>query len=142
MKLCKSCGLEKDDLEFHKRNASKDGLSAKCKHCQKEYDNSRLRDPKRMKARRDYQRTEVGKAAHGRACAKWIKKNPIKRAAHLIVSSAIKKGLLTKRPCEMCGCDVVNAHHDDYLKALDVRWLCDIHHAEWHSENGEGLNAT
>jgi len=24
---------------------------------------------------------------------------------------------------------------------LNVRWLCPVHHSEWHKLNGDGLNA-
>lgn len=50
----------------------------------------------------------------------------------------ILKGLLIKQPCEVCGIDEVQAHHDDYTKPMDVRWLCDFHHKE-HHRNEEKL---
>ena len=28
----------------------------------------------------------------------------------------------------------VEAHHDDYFKPLDVRWLCFRHHRELHGQ--------
>jgi hypothetical protein len=96
---------------------------------------------KRMKMRIDYQKTERGKAAHKRAVNKWLDKNDIKRKSHIIVGNAIKYGKLKKEPCEVCGCLDVHAHHDDYAKPLDIRWLCDIHHNEWHSKYGEAANS-
>jgi len=141
MKHCNSCGNDKCESEFGKRAASIDGLSAKCKLCQKEYDKKRLRDPKRMAARRDYQKTAKGKIAHNAAAKRWVEKNIIKRSAHIMVGNAIKSGLLKRLPCEVCGNKNSHGHHDDYSKQLDVRWLCDFHHNEWHRENGEGLNA-
>jgi len=141
MKLCRTCNTEKDESEFHKRKASKDGLSPKCKKCAKDYDDARLRDPKRMEMRRQYQKTAKGKAAHSRACKNWVEKNQVKRSAHILVGNRIRSGELIKQPCEICGCKDVHAHHDDYAKPLEVRWLCDEHHNEWHRINGEGKNA-
>jgi len=134
--------VSKSESCFHKRAASKDGLSASCKDCQRAYDKARLRDPKRMKARRDYQKTNKGKLAHSKACKKWVEKNQIKRAAHILVGNALRDGRLKKKPCEICGDKKSHGHHDDYAKPLEVRWLCDAHHKEWHSENGEGANAS
>ncbi len=34
-----------------------------------------------------------------------------------------------KKPCEVCG-TIAEAHHDDYSKPLEVRWLCSVHHKE------------
>ena len=142
MKICGACKKEKDSSEFHKRAASKDGLAARCRSCQREYDKARLKDPKRMEMRREYQRTEIGKAAHRAATKRWVDRNAIKRAVHIITGNAIRSGVLTKMPCEICGCSTVHAHHDDYAHPLTVRWLCDNHHNEWHRENGEGANAS
>lgn len=48
---------------------------------------------------------------------------------------AVKKGLVIRKPCEICGCEKSQAHHCDYNKPLDVMWLCSKHHAEWHEHN-------
>lgn len=44
----------------------------------------------------------------------------------------VKRGKVVKGPCEVCGEAEVEAHHDDYLKPLDVRWRCNAHHLELH----------
>lgn len=61
MKHCNVCGKDKNESEFGKRPASKDGLAAMCKQCQKEYDKARSQDSKRMKMRRDYQKKKKQK---------------------------------------------------------------------------------
>lgn len=53
-------------------------------------------------------------------------------AVRITTWRSIKAGILTKQPCEVCGAKVVDAHHDDYAKPLDVRWLCRSHHREHH----------
>ena len=58
-----------------------------------------------------------------------------KRAQH-IVEKAVKKGILVSEPCEVCGVkENLHAHHDDYDQPLEVRWLCQKHHHEWHQTN-------
>lgn len=42
------------------------------------------------------------------------------------------RGKLKPQPCEKCGSDDVEKHHDDYDKPLTVRWLCRPHHLELH----------
>lgn len=64
----------------------------------------------------------------------------VMRIAHLQVSYALSKGTLCKQPCEKCG-RPAEAHHDDYLKPLHVRWLCGTCHRTWPLQNGRGLNA-
>lgn len=46
---------------------------------------------------------------------------------------AIRTGKLVKQPCEVCSEPNVEAHHDDYAKPYDVRWLCKACHADYHA---------
>lgn len=58
----------------------------------------------------------------------------MKQTCRLETLKAIRQGVLSYLPCEVCGIDdaSVEAHHDDYGKPLQVRWLCSWHHAEHH----------
>ena len=58
----------------------------------------------------------------------WRQKNPEKYKAQNAVNNAIRDRKLTKGTCEECGSEEVEAHHDDYSKPLEVRWLCVKHH--------------
>lgn len=64
--------------------------------------------------------------------------------AQNMVEYAVRKGLIEKRTsCEACrteylfkdGRTGVQAHHDDYNKPLEVRWLCQKCHHAWHKVN-------
>ncbi|KKM14635.1 hypothetical protein LCGC14_1704220 [marine sediment metagenome] len=140
MKHCNTCDTSKQNDDFHKRAASIDGLAARCKSCQSEYDKTRANKPHRIMARREYARTEAGKQAATKAKVSYIQRNPTKRQAHNQVANALRDGRLEKQPCEVCGEKEVHAHHDDYAKPLDVRWLCNKHHNEWHRIHGEAAN--
>lgn len=71
--------------------------------------------------------------------AKWMREkwanDPTerqKKLARVAVQKAIQKGALVPKPCEVCGFFRAEAHHDDYTKPLQVRWLCNTHHDEHH----------
>lgn len=53
--------------------------------------------------------------------------------AHQVTKQAVKKGLLVRQSCEVCGATPAQAHHDDYRKPLAVRWLCQKCHAQHHA---------
>jgi ribosomal protein S27AE len=77
-------------------------------------------------------RQETGAARFKRDWA-----DPIKREIHRVRSYTrrqIRQGLLIRHPCEVCGAENVQAHHDDYAKPLAVRWLCVPHHRRVHME--------
>lgn len=69
----------------------------------------------------------------------WRKDNPSfgwqkhKDNVRVKTYQAIVKGDLVRKPCEVCGELKVHAHHDDYNKPLEVRWLCEKHHKEHHT---------
>ena len=61
--------------------------------------------------------------------------NPILELSRKIVSHAKRQGIFPrKQPCEVCGSSCAVAHHDDYTKPLEVRWLCLSHHQKWHKD--------
>lgn len=106
-----------------------------------EYSKSRRRqDPEWRKRRYEYQRAWYNspagqkymkewrarnrkrRVAHARA---WDKRNPDRVMVYNIVKSAVKRGILKKGPCAECGIrGKTEAHHEDYSKPLDVKWLC------------------
>lgn len=90
------------------------------------YDRERGKLPHRLKANRDRQRAHP--AAHKRALARYNKKYPERKAATVAVNNALRDGKLKKQLCEVCGDTQAEAHHDDYHKPLEVRWLCNPHH--------------
>ena len=57
-------------------------------------------------------------------------KNP-----YYAVQKSIADGELQRGSCEICDGIATRGHHDDYSKPLDVRWLCPVHHAQWHKNN-------
>ncbi len=63
---------------------------------------------------------------------KWKAENAIAAKAHQMVRRAIKRGVLVvPATCSVCGgAGDIQAHHEDYSKPLDVKWLCKPHHAE------------
>lgn len=63
------------------------------------------------------------------------KNHPSETKARRMVRDAIASGELAKQPCEVCGSEPTEAHHDDYNYPLKVRWLCSACHAEWHRNN-------
>lgn len=151
MKVCFKCGAEKPLTEFYKHKGMSDGHLNKCKQCTrcdtkenreknidyyKAYDRNRhWADPSRRAASIEATRLwHRENSERSRELKKnWIKKNPLKRAAHVKVGNALRSGKIKKEPCVMCGDTKVQAHHTDYTKPLDVVWLCQKHHTEVHT---------
>lgn len=73
--------------------------------------------------------------------ANWRRQHPGRYQAHLAVQRALKAGDLVKMPCEVCGAEKVDAHHDDYGQPLAVQWLCRKHHTILHKRGPEWPNS-
>lgn len=141
MKVCSSCGSSKPLSEFYKWKLGKDGYRASCKSCtNKQNKSSSAKNPEAaLRAKRKYKKVNVESVRA--QTQNYRDSNPIKREAHVAVQLALRNGTLGRKDCECCGATSgVVAHHDDYSKPLDVRWLCNLHHKQWHNANGEGLN--
>jgi len=136
MKKCFKCNKIKSLKDFYKHPQMKDGHLNKCKECtkkdvcldRKNSPNARKYDKKRWKE------NKIRREAIYKRTKKWNKKNPLGYKAHYLVSNAIRDGRLKRMPCEICG-GKSHAHHEDYSKPLEVRWLCPIHHQQLHHKN-------
>jgi hypothetical protein len=137
MKECFKCRESKPLSAFYKHKQMSDGHLNKCKSCtKKDVKEHRENNIERI---RKYDR-ERGNRQSPEYLKAYRKANPNKYRATNMVNNAIRAGNLFKEPCEQCGStDRIHAHHDDYSKPLNVRWLCAVHHRQWHMKN-EALN--
>lgn len=148
-KICIKCGQMKPIDAYYVHPQMGDGRLNKCKECTKagvrenyrrnidhykEYEQGRAVLPHRVAARNAYAKTERGRERLRAGRNAYFERSPEKRAAHVKTGNAIRDGVLVRQPCEVCGAERVEAHHDDYGKPLDVRWLCKKHHDEHHKK--------
>lgn len=137
IKKCFKCGEVKSLSDFYKHKQMKDGRVNKCKDCNKiDVANHRIENIDRI---RSYDRGR-GNRQEPEYMKDWRESNPKKYKAHIMVNNQKRAGNISELPCEECGSLKVVAHHDDYDKPLNVRWMCQSHHKQWHEVNGEGLN--
>jgi hypothetical protein len=66
-------------------------------------------------------------------------KNLQKRSSRYAVGRALKVGDLQRLPCIVCGNCRSHAHHQNYFRALEVVWLCPMHHKELHAKYTEDI---
>lgn len=48
-----------------------------------------------------------------------------------ILNHYLRDNRVQRPKCEICN-EIAEAHHDDYDKPLDVKWLCRKHHRQYH----------
>lgn len=138
MKPCRKCDVLKPLDEFYRHPMMADGRLNTCKECHKrdvrknyankreikhEYDAERYQRPQR--------RADVLRQQQDRR-----KRAPEKDGARTKTRRAILSGRLIKQPCEVCARndEMVEAHHHDYSKPLDVHWLCFACHRAEHGQ--------
>ena len=131
MKQCRGCLKSKPVDDFYTHPKMGDGRLNFCKDCVKDRIriHRRENDHVREAERRRYASDPKVKTRVARTSSAWRRRHPERVAAHNAVARAVRSGLLVKKPCEECGDIRVHAHHDDYTKKLDIRWLCAKHHA-------------
>jgi hypothetical protein len=135
-KRCFKCGEEKWLHEFYAHPQMGDGHLGKCKNCTKK--DVREGRAARRKQYSEYERARFQrperKAAVKASLRRQQLRHPEKAAARTAVMTAIRNGSLIRQPCEVCGEPKAQAHHEDYSKPLEVRWLCFRHHREAHGQ--------
>lgn len=130
-KPCRTCGVVKDYADFGKHSTARDGHRHDCRDCV-----LNLPAPKPAKS---WKLPPSQVVAHRVAVASWKQRNPEAHRAHSAVSRALKSGTIVKaNVCEMPGCGsrgVLEAHHDDYGKPLEIRWVCRPCHRRGHERH-------
>lgn len=133
-KPCRECGQIKPLSEYYALPRMADGHLNKCKTCVKARVNAHRE--KNIERIRIYDRARSNLphrlAARKRELKKLRAEHPEKDRAHDLVGKAIKKGVLHRQPCVVCGKAKAHAHHHDYSKPLAVIWLCAVHHSALH----------
>lgn len=114
-KLCSMCNTVRPLRLFFKDSTRKDGLQRRCKECHKKF---KISPQTRLLKRQSRIRQDAA--------------NPEKAKARQLVTYAVKTGKIIRKPCDVCGSMKSQAHHEDYSKPLEVRWLCDSHHKAHH----------
>jgi hypothetical protein len=132
-KVCFKCKEKKDVEEFYRHAKMTDGRLGKCKDCTRD-DVRKYRkenDSVREYDRRRYHENPERRQKIYDGIARRNKSHPEKRAAHQAVSNAVRDGRLHK-PDKCSHCNVKNkrieGHHEDYLRPLEVIWVCTLCH--------------
>lgn len=152
MSFCVKCNTEKPSDAFYKHQLGKTD-KGECKECTKKrvrenraanaeyykaFDRARANLPHRVQARKEYAQTPQGKQKITEIKKNYQKNHPSRRKAVNAVNNAVRDGQLIKpKNCQCCGIEAkrIEGHHCDYNKPLDVMWLCDPCHKEWHRNN-------
>jgi hypothetical protein len=139
-------GDPKDLDEFYTHPRMADGHLNKCKTCTRgdsnkrrtehpdvvaQYESERSQRVERKDVQREYAQKrdpEQKRATHKR----YSESHKVEISARGKVQHALKSGALVRGRCEVCGSYETQAHHEDYTKPLEVRWLCSLHHGEMH----------
>jgi hypothetical protein len=124
-KRCTVCLMVKPLGEFHRDRNLKSGFRGHCRVCQSNY-------YRRWYEQNGRERYDANAAKKRKSVARHRLRYPEKARARWLIQQRLARGTLTRQPCEVCGDPKTDAHHDDYSKPLDVRWLCRAHHAELH----------
>lgn len=137
MKKCFKCKQTKDISEFYVHKQMADGHLNKCKQCSKKDVRRRYYEPESRIKIKEYEKYRSQQAKRKALVLDYqrVRRNkyPEKNIARDKVNKAIHSGVIVRQQCEICG-NKAQAHHDDYNKPLDVRWLCLKHHRELHGQ--------
>lgn len=170
-KECSSCHMVRSEFYANKntkdglsgeckecaKTRTKRNRAAKLEYY-KEYDRQRNRLPHRLEKHRQYVQTDAGKDAMDRGRKKFrasergkeierigqkrrMAQTPEKHKARMAIINAVRDGKIERRPCEECGAPNAQAHHHDYAKPFEVRWLCPKHHSDEHRRINKEQNA-
>ena len=138
MMVCSTCGAEKPESGFYNG-------TGQCKACQNKRAQEYQRSDRGRAWRSEWRKTPAGRAYFRAKQSRYYARHAHKVRAGSTLRYHIRQGLL-ERPsfCSQCGApqhfnlgqSYLEAHHHDYTKPLDVRWLCGPCHKLEHAWSG------
>jgi hypothetical protein len=148
MRLCKECGIVKDEKSFTIACRRKDKVyfCSRCKDCdnkrrQRDYEKNRTREKICRKNyyilhREKWERNAQNQRTPEYKARKVERQRERRAEAYKIVRKAIGLGaIVRKESCEICNKETKTvAHHPDYDKPLFVLFVCEVCHRALHSQ--------
>jgi len=134
-RICTKCGSNLPNSGFYVQKVNgKKKLKSECKSCSGEMSATHFyKNNKKILKRQSLRvKTEKYRKMVCESARRYDNKHPSRYLAKLEVNKAIKRGDIRSLPCEKCGEEKTEAHHDDYSKPLNIRWLCRICHKKLH----------
>jgi hypothetical protein len=147
MKVCSKCGEDKELTEFYNTARGIGGVARTCKVCCRikcnEYHKANREDnlvrmnryrESHKEERKEYDDKNRESIRHRNR--NWGRSNRLKTSSQTKALRALKKGIINRETsCSKCGSNyLVQMHHEDYDKPLDVVFLCKYCHMQRHSE--------
>lgn len=141
MKKCAKCNEEKELSQFYyfwRKNRSNYYYHSYCKKCVKNITDEYIHTSKGLQNKRAsakrWSKTDKGKINDAKRRDKNRNMYPEKYKARYMLNNAIRLKKVIKKPCFECGNTDTHGHHEDYLKPLQVVWLCRQHHLIKHNQ--------
>lgn len=97
-----------------------------CSKCNNTLEPTRLKQRYCLSCHNEYMRTTRPKHSE------LTVEQRMKANCRSYLNTYLKRGKIVKQPCELCNSNIVEAHHDDYTKPLQVKWYCREHHMSKH----------
>lgn len=89
----------------------------------------------RAEFQQNYAKSARGRENYRKSAMRYYHRNRLKARARARLRYAVKVGKVEKPAACEFGCVVVpEAHHPDYRRPFEVRWLCKRHHEETHTK--------
>ena len=133
--ICAKCHADKPPDAFYRDRRRPSGRYPYCKLCANELTKPYSQTEHRKETQRRYVQSEQGRKKRKAARSIWEKLNSEHFRARIKYKNAVRRGKLQRSPCMVCGEVKTHGHHRDYNRPLDVLWLCEYHHKEWHKDN-------